>query len=180
MCSMRRSLSHSIDGVHDSAWIRRETEDAKAEGEWLKEKGGIYIDDMDKLNALADALEKAAIDQDEVRARLTELDRMLEEAEQDLQDNVIAEMEDNESKILSLQEMAEDAASEHESILEVADTSVEVTGFGITDVVDGVDSEGKALNDVASEAAKALDLQMQQAATLEREARMRAIRRGRS
>lgn len=178
--SMRRSIARNIDGVHDSAWIRRETHDAQAEGKRLQEEGQRYLNDMDRIVSVLDAINDSNIDQDEADRSRTELDQMLAEAQEAAEADVVSKMEENEARLLELQEMAEDAASEHEAIAEGVDTAVEVTGFGISDVVRDIDAEGDALSDAASEAAAELDLQIQQAEMLQREARLRAIRGRRS
>lgn len=176
---MRRSLARSIDGVHDSSWIRREVQDAQQESQRLQEKGDEYLQDMDRIVAARDALADADIDSEELDGHLTELDQMLHDAEQELESEVITEMEDNEALMLELQEMAEDAASEHDAILTEIDTNTKVTGHELADVTKDIDSEGQALKDAAREAADALSAQIEQASALQRNARMRSIRRGR-
>lgn len=178
--SMRRSRALSIDGVHDSTWIRRETEEAQRESDSLRDAGQQYLDDMDRLLAVIDAIDDADIDQDEADESRAELERMLEEAQEQVETEVVSPMEANEERLLQLQEMAEEAVDEHEEITRGVDTANEVTGFGIVDVIRDIDREGEALSDAASEAASALDLQIKQAETLRREARMRSLRGGRS
>lgn len=176
---MRRSLTHSIDGVHDSSWIRKETQDRQQEAQKLREQGGGYVDDMDRIVAARDAIADADIDSDEIDGHLTELDQMLRDAEQELESNVITKMEENEEIMLELEEMAEEAASEHDAILAEVDTNTRFTGHEITDVAKDIETEGEALKDAAREAADALSAQIEQAAALRRNAQMRSIRRGR-